>query len=101
MKEREQKGGGRGFSTVFFLAGGTGGHIFPALSVANKLRSEVECRVVFIGIGREIEKKILRNSGFEYKILPFVPVLGGGIKGLFRMLLVFPLLLFAACVYFF
>ncbi len=66
-------------------AGGTGGHIFPALSVAEELR-HLDFEILFVGIGRELEGKLIPAAGFELVTIPFVPVAGGGIRGLLRLL---------------
>ena len=47
---------------IAIFAAGTGGHIYPALSIAEKFGKE---NVFFIASNREIEKKIYKNSGFK------------------------------------
>ena len=47
---------------IAIFAAGTGGHIFPALSIAEKFGKE---NVIFIASNREIERKIYKNSGFK------------------------------------
>lgn len=42
-------------STIFIVASGTGGHIFPALAVADFLQQQYN--IVWIGTGNKIEKK--------------------------------------------
>lgn len=49
---------------IMILAGGTGGHVFPALAVANELR-EQGVPVVWVGTDRGIESKVVPNAGFE------------------------------------
>ena len=54
-------------TAVLIMAGGTGGHVFPALAVAELLR-ERECRVVWVGTRRGLEARIvpakdLRSNG--------------------------------------
>ncbi len=53
-----------------FAAGGTGGHIFPAIAVADemkKLNSNVH--IIFFGAKGRIEEKIVPNAGYELKTL--------------------------------
>ena len=47
---------------IAIFAAGTGGHIYPALSIADKFGKE---NVIFIASNRDIEKKIYKNSGFK------------------------------------
>ena len=51
---------------IAIFAAGTGGHIYPALSIAKEFGKE---NVIFVASSRELEKKIFRNSGFEVKHL--------------------------------
>ena len=42
------------------FAAGTGGHIFPALSIAEKFKKE---QILFFASNRTIEKDIFKKSG--------------------------------------
>ncbi len=51
-----------------FVCGGTAGHINPALSVADTLRELMpDARFLFIGAGRELEKRLIPAEGFELR----------------------------------
>ncbi|WP_291320196.1 undecaprenyldiphospho-muramoylpentapeptide beta-N-acetylglucosaminyltransferase [Desulfonatronospira sp.] len=68
---------------VLIATGGTGGHIYPALSVARKIMELYpSCRVVFAGGLYGSEKDIIPEAGFEFKAFPAKGVLGKGIKSL-------------------
>lgn len=55
----------------FFAGGGTGGHIYPAIAVAEKLKKlEPACQIHFFCSKREIDKKILSKTGFDFTQLP-------------------------------
>ena len=45
---------------IAIFAAGTGGHIYPALSIAEKFGEE---NVIFIASNRKTERKIYKNSG--------------------------------------
>ncbi|MCG8479368.1 MAG: undecaprenyldiphospho-muramoylpentapeptide beta-N-acetylglucosaminyltransferase [Spirochaetales bacterium] len=56
--------------TVVFTGGGTGGHVFPGISVIRALPQPVRSRVVWIGSRRGIERSIIRRAGIEYRAVP-------------------------------
>ena len=49
--------------TVMIAAGGTGGHVFPALAVAQGLRA-IDLNVVWLGTRKGIESKIVPENKF-------------------------------------
>jgi UDP-N-acetylglucosamine--N-acetylmuramyl-(pentapeptide) pyrophosphoryl-undecaprenol N-acetylglucosamine transferase len=50
--------------TVLIMAGGTGGHVFPALAVARVLESR-SCRVVWLGTRQGIEARLVPAAGIS------------------------------------
>lgn len=78
-----------------FAGGGTGGHLFPAIAVAEEIRSlEPESDILFIGTKNKIEGKVVPQSGFKFKSI--------WIKGFSRRLtienLIFPLRLVVSVI---
>lgn len=75
---------------VFVCAGGTGGHVFPGLAVADALSSvaDVECR--FVGTPRGLESTVVIARGYPLELLSVSPMKGGGAvraaKGAFSVL---------------
>jgi UDP-N-acetylglucosamine--N-acetylmuramyl-(pentapeptide) pyrophosphoryl-undecaprenol N-acetylglucosamine transferase len=55
---------------VIFAGGGTGGHFFPALSMARALQSRRACRILFVGTQQGIESKKAPQAGFSVRFLP-------------------------------
>ncbi len=58
-------------STILFAGGGTGGHLFPGIAVADELRRrDPSTRVVFVGTTRSVESTIVAEQGLEHRTLP-------------------------------
>ena len=56
---------------VVFSGGGTGGHLYPALAIADALRARrSDVRAVFIGATRGLEARILLERGEQHYLLP-------------------------------
>ena len=52
---------------VVVVAGGTGGHIYPALSIINKIKSkEKNSEILYIGTTDRMEKDIVPKMGIKY-----------------------------------
>ncbi len=56
--------------SFFFAGGGTGGHIYPGIAVAEQIVNlEPAAKVHFFCSGRDIDAYILSRAGFEYTVL--------------------------------
>ncbi|MDP7250721.1 MAG: undecaprenyldiphospho-muramoylpentapeptide beta-N-acetylglucosaminyltransferase [Planctomycetota bacterium] len=65
-----------------FAAGGTGGHIQPAIALASELIESIpNAEVLFLGGRRSQESEWIKAAGFEFLSVECSP-LGGGLKGL-------------------
>ena len=61
-----------------FFGGGTGGHLFPGLAVAERARERCpDCDIVFFRTRRDVEEKVFANSGFRTELLDLSPPSGG------------------------
>ncbi|MGE5496661.1 MAG: undecaprenyldiphospho-muramoylpentapeptide beta-N-acetylglucosaminyltransferase [Syntrophothermus sp.] len=53
-----------------FAGGGTGGHLFPAIAVAEKIKQlKPESEILFIGTRAKIEAKVVPSLGFDFKTI--------------------------------
>ncbi len=69
MSESDANPSGR--QTIVFAGGGTGGHLFPGIAVAEALKARgVTAHVVFVGSTRAVERHIVERHGFEHVALP-------------------------------
>jgi len=56
---------------IMFAGGGTGGHIYPAIAVAEEINhKQPETEFLFVGGTRGREQKIVGNSGFPVTTIP-------------------------------
>ena len=56
---------------VIVSAGGTGGHIYPALAIINKLKEKHRnCEVLYIGTTDRMEATLVPSLGIKYKGIP-------------------------------
>lgn len=68
--------------TILIMAGGTGGHIYPGLAVADALRAQ-GWNVVWLGAPNSMEAELVPKHGYPLAWVNFTGVRG---KGLMRLL---------------
>ena len=77
--------------TILVAAGGTGGHLFPGIAVADELRArDPETRVIFVGTPKGLESRLVPRAGYELQLLPIHPLNGVGPLRLAKGLLALP-----------
>ena len=65
---------------IIIAGGGTGGHVFPGLAVADALVALADVEVIFCGTARGIEKDVVPARGYRLELLDVAPMKGGGAK---------------------
>ena len=77
--------------TILIAAGGTGGHLFPGIAVADELKArDPETRVVFVGTPRGLESRLVPRAGYELEMLPILPLNGVGFVRMVKGVLALP-----------
>jgi UDP-N-acetylglucosamine--N-acetylmuramyl-(pentapeptide) pyrophosphoryl-undecaprenol N-acetylglucosamine transferase len=72
-------------STLIFAGGGTGGHVYPMIAVADAVRALApELRLVFVGTERGMETRVVPERGYELELMRVLPIRGGGVLGAAR-----------------
>lgn len=67
---------------VLMTGGGTGGHIYPAIAIADKIKKEhKETEILFVGTERGLEKSIVPKNGYDIK---FIKISGFNRKNMFK-----------------
>ncbi len=65
---------------IVIAGGGTGGHLFPGIAIAQEFMSRnPENRIIYVGTGRPLEVSILANTAFEHKIISAEGIKGRGL----------------------
>lgn len=79
-------------TTLMVMAGGTGGHVYPAIAVADALSAQ-GWRIVWLATEGGMENRLIAGKGFEVAMIRMSGVRG---KGLLKQLIA-PLLVLRAC----
>jgi UDP-N-acetylglucosamine--N-acetylmuramyl-(pentapeptide) pyrophosphoryl-undecaprenol N-acetylglucosamine transferase len=54
---------------AILAGGGTGGHVIPAIAIAQQLQKDYAAEVLFIGTARGIENRLVPAAGFSLKLV--------------------------------
>ncbi|MFH1909889.1 MAG: glycosyltransferase [bacterium] len=52
---------------IILVGGGTGGHIYPLISISKALSEKIKCKFLFLGDGSKVERSILTYEGMKNK----------------------------------
>jgi UDP-N-acetylglucosamine--N-acetylmuramyl-(pentapeptide) pyrophosphoryl-undecaprenol N-acetylglucosamine transferase len=84
-------------TTLLIAAGGTGGHLFPGIAVADEVRRrDPQVRVVFVGTPRGLESRLVPRAGYPLEMLPILPLNNVGLARTLKGLLALPRAMWAA-----
>jgi len=82
---------------VVIAGGGTGGHLFPGIAVAEEIRARSRRnQVLFISRGSELERSVLARAGFPLEAITVEGFKGRSLWHQFRVLCLLPRGLFQA-----
>ena len=70
-------------ASILVMAGGTGGHVFPALAVARQLMRQ-GARVVWLGTPGSFESRLIPTTGIPFQEVPVKGLRGKGWMGWFK-----------------
>ncbi len=54
---------------AILAGGGTGGHVIPALAIANQLKKDYAAEILFIGTARGIENRLVPAAGYPLQLV--------------------------------
>jgi UDP-N-acetylglucosamine--N-acetylmuramyl-(pentapeptide) pyrophosphoryl-undecaprenol N-acetylglucosamine transferase len=65
---------------ILVAGGGTGGHVFPAVAVAEAMQAMADVDVVFCGTARGVEARVVPARGWRLELVDVEPMKGGGAR---------------------
>jgi len=60
---------GEGRARFLIAGGGTGGHIIPALAIADELRQRWDAETLFVGTARGLESRLVPQAGYRLELI--------------------------------
>ena len=76
---------------ILIAGGGTGGHLFPALAVAEAFREkDPGSRIIFAGSRKGLESRFVGREGYELKTIEAVALMGRGLRAKWSGLMAIP-----------
>ena len=76
---------------IIIAGGGTGGHLFPGIAIAEEFLKSEGTEVLFVGVGNRLEKKVFDGLGLPFCTIRIEGVRGKGLKVAIKVLLKLPL----------
>jgi UDP-N-acetylglucosamine--N-acetylmuramyl-(pentapeptide) pyrophosphoryl-undecaprenol N-acetylglucosamine transferase len=76
---------------VLIAAGGTGGHIYPGIAVANEvMRRDPSSAIQFVGTAKGLENRLVPHAGFQLKLIESAGLVNMGMAARMKGLSVLP-----------
>src|SRR5580692_371383 len=75
---------------VLIAGGGTGGHLYPGIALAEEITATPGGEVLFVGTSRGLESKIVPAAGFALELMDIAGLKRKGLGGLVRGLALLP-----------
>jgi UDP-N-acetylglucosamine--N-acetylmuramyl-(pentapeptide) pyrophosphoryl-undecaprenol N-acetylglucosamine transferase len=63
---------------ILIAGGGTGGHVYPGLAIADALHALADVEVIFAGTARGLEARVIPDRGYRLELFDVAPIQGGG-----------------------
>src|SRR5215471_1443116 len=77
--------------SVIIAGGGTGGHIYPGIAIAQEFRRrDADTQILFVGTARGLETKIIPREGFNLELIEIAALKRVGFVNRIRSLLMLP-----------
>lgn len=54
---------------ILIAGGGTGGHIIPALAIADELKAQHGAKILFVGTARGLESRLVPQAGYRLELM--------------------------------
>lgn len=65
---------------IVIAGGGTGGHLFPGIAVAQEFKARNEAtRIIFVSTGNPLERSVLSKAGYELQCITVAGIKGRGL----------------------
>jgi UDP-N-acetylglucosamine--N-acetylmuramyl-(pentapeptide) pyrophosphoryl-undecaprenol N-acetylglucosamine transferase len=75
---------------VLVAGGGTGGHLYPGIAIADEIRTASGGKAVFVGTARGLETRLVPAAGFPLELVTVSGLKRMGLRGVMRGLMRLP-----------
>ena len=52
---------------LLFTGGGTGGHLYPGLAIAEEFGNRISCQILYVGTKRGLEASVIPEKGYRFQ----------------------------------